>query len=474
LRSLTGVHPQRERFAEQLIEARYRSGRQGEALGEFRRIRADLVETLGIDPGPGLRELELQILRGDALPSLESSAVAERLELTVRPSAPAAEETAALPGSVGGRGTGSCQLPLDVPDFVGRDDFSRMMVDHLVEAAQRDEQAIAAISGGPGVGKTAVAVHIAHRARAQFPDGQWFLRLGRPGGVVRPPELILTELLQNLGVDTSGVPTRTAALSATFRAALSGRRVLLVLDDVADVQQVQPLLPGTSGSAVLLTSRMSLIGLTALWGVRSHRLDVLADGYADELLVRLLGGARADAEPAAVAELAELCGGLPLALRIAATRLHHRDDADLAGFVGWLRTNTLAKLSLGRDPAISVLQEFESSYQRLSRGSQHLFGLLGAAGAGGLTAAEVAVRLEVADYESDDLFDQLQDASLLDCSVAGRFAVSGLLRRFARDKALSVPRPGVQAEPGERLEPMSDLSRIDPSASRDVEEWVSR
>lgn len=445
LRALTAAHPHRERFAEQLIEALYRSGRQSEALAEYRRIRTDLVDSLGIDPGPRLRELELTILRGDSMAADEP----DHRELVIgRP---------ATPDEVPADSQGAARLPLDVPDFVGREDFGTAILDDLVDAAGRQEQAIATISGSPGVGKTALAVHVAQQARTAFPDGQWLVRLRRADGVPRQPDAVLLELLQNLGVDTTGLPERTAALAATYRSALNGRRVLLVLDDVVDSQQAEQLLPGTSGSAVLLTSRMSLIGLTTLWGIRSHRLPVLDDESARRLLIRLLGEQRTAAEPEAVAKLAELCGGLPLALRIAATKLQQRDDPDLAAFVGWLSVNPLAKLSVGRDPAISVRREFESSYRRLEQQAQQLFAFIGSRPAAGVGADQVAIRFGIADFEAEELFDQLLDANLIECSTAGRYSATGLLRRYATQLAQTPVN-------GRHHQQLSDLTRLDPSA----------
>ena len=450
LRALTVTHPHRERFAEQLIESLYRSGRQGEALAEYRRIRADLVDSLGIDPGPRLRELELTILRGDQIGAEDT----DRHEPVVVRATVSDEVPGDAPGGPG-------RLPPDVPDFVGREDFAAAILDELVDAASRQEQAIATISGGPGVGKTAVAVHVAQQARAAFPDGQWLVRLRCQDGAARQSDAVLLELLQNLGVATTATtatPGHTAALAATYRAAIDGRRVLLVLDDVVDAHQVEPLLPGTSGSAVLLTSRTSLIGLTTLWGIRSHRLPVLDDESARLLLTRLLDERWTTAEPQAVGELIDLCGGLPLALRIAATKLRQRDDPDLAGFVGWLSTNPLAKLSVGRDPVVSVRRELESSYRRLEKPAQQLFAFIGACSPAGVTADQVAARFGIADFEAEELFDQLLDSSLLDCSAAGRYSVSGLLHRFATELARTLPATRSEHEA------LSDLTRIDPSA----------
>lgn len=414
--SATAAHPGRERFAEQLVEALYRAGRQGEALAEYRRVRSTLAGSLGIDPGPRLRALELTILRGDPVPERPRWAEGARAGVAVR--AP---------------GRASCHLPPAVPDFVGRDELVRTLAGQLTD---RDaEAAVAVISGAPGVGKTATAVHIAHRVRHAFPDGQWFVRLTTPGGAVRDPATALTELLLALGAEPTGLSGRIGALSARFRAATSGRRVLLVVDDAWGIEHVEHLLPGTAGSAVLVTSRMSLIGLTALRGIGSHRLEPLdADGSV-RLLDRLLDGTAGRADRPAVRELAELCGGLPLALRIAATKMRHRNVPDLAGYVSWLRVDPLARLSVGSQPPISVRAAFDTSYRRLEPRTRRVFDVVGAAPAGEVGPDRVAGRLGVAEHEAEELLDQLLDAGLVSGTAPGRYGMSGLLRRYAADRS---------------------------------------
>lgn len=429
LRSLTATHPQRERFAEHLMTALHRCGRRSEALEEFRRVRATLVDELGVDPGAGLRRLELAVLRGDPVdPAVRSGPVAPG---PVRPPVAPADRSPAIAHR-------SIEMPLPTPDFVGRAAVCDEIAAHLVAPASADgsHRAVATISGPPGVGKTALAIRVAHRVRASFPDGQCHLRLTAPDGVAREPAELLVELLRTLGADPDPAATQVPELAATFRSAIEGRRMLLLLDAAAGVEQVQPLLPGASGSAVLVTSRRSLAGLVVLWGIPSHRLDVLAPAESLHLLGCLLGEQRVAGQRAAAVELAELCGHLPLALRIAATKLLHRPDRDLSGFTQWLRTGTLAKLSIGGSPALSLRAEYEACYRELTEPARRLLRFAGARGDGELTVACVTEQLRLPELVVEDTLDQLFDASLLRERAPGRFGLAGPLRVFAAEKAL--------------------------------------
>ncbi|MFS8099249.1 AAA family ATPase [Lentzea alba] len=286
LSTVAGRHPLDERVAGQLMTALYRNGRQAGALEVYQRIRRRLADELGADPGPALRRLHHQILTAD--PALTT-------------------------GAAGRPWRTQCQLVLDVADFVGRDE----LVDRLTEFLRRPGGVmIAAITGAPGVGKTTVAVRVAHRLRSAFPDGQWFIGLGGS----RAPLDVLGDLLEAAGVED--VPPSLDARAAVLRATLADRQVLLVVDDARDADHVRPLLPGTAGCAVLVTSRNDMSELTALQGGLCFRVDALDAAEARTLLARVLGPAAVLAEPRAADELAAQCGHLPRKIRLAATRLH--------------------------------------------------------------------------------------------------------------------------------------------------------
>ncbi len=289
--ALTSRHPLRERLWAQLMLALYRCGRQADALHAYRTVARRLADELGIDPNQQLQRLHHAILVAD--PSLAAPA---------GPTAPWSPQF---------------QLPLDIDDFVGRAD----LVDRIRGLLARDRGVpIVWLSGPPGVGKTALAIRVGHLLRATYPDGQWYVRLG--GATNRhDPGDVLAELLRTSGVERADLPERLDARAAAFRARLADRRVLLLLDDAAEAEQVQPLLPGTAGCAVLVTSRQDLSGLSARYGARGITLDALAPEDAETLLTQVMG---TGADAAGVAELARLCGYLPLALRIAAVNLTRR------------------------------------------------------------------------------------------------------------------------------------------------------
>ncbi|HEY0641375.1 MAG TPA: BTAD domain-containing putative transcriptional regulator, partial [Pseudonocardiaceae bacterium] len=321
LTALTGEHPLREPFWGQLMVALHRCGRQAEALDAYRTVAATLADQLGIDPGEELRRLHQAIVTGEVG------------EVGVTGTAGTAGTVAA--GEPAGHGWRAvCQLPLEPGGLVGR----RAAADRVRELLTRPGPVpVVTVSGPPGVGKTALALHVAHRVRPEFPDGQWFVRLAG-AAAPRDPADVLAELLRASGEDGAAVPDGPEERAAALRARLADRRVLLVLDDAAGVAQVAPLLPGTTGNAVLVTSRDDLAGLAVFHGGHGVRLSALDGADAGVLLERALGSARARAEGDAVAELVELCGRLPLALRIAAADLTARPERPVADYVAELRT----------------------------------------------------------------------------------------------------------------------------------------
>ncbi|MEJ8640902.1 BTAD domain-containing putative transcriptional regulator [Streptomyces sp. MS1.HAVA.3] len=292
-------HPVRERFTEQLIEALYRTGRQAEALAEFRTVRDRLRDELGIDPGQGLRRLELAILRAEDL--------APAPRETVR--AVTAVEVPALPAGAAGAAR-PARAVLPVPAFAGRENDRRAMAAGLTSA---DGPRLVVVSGAPGIGKSALARQTAYEVQDAFPGGVFTLQLARPDGTA-----IAVEEAAQLLPEPGG-----------------GRR-LIVLDGAAGAWQVLPLLPAAGDAAVLVTSRRGLAAVVATHGGAVHRLDVLRPAEAYGLLAGLMGAERIAAEPAAVRELATVCGHFPLALRIAAGRLLTRPGLSVADCAAWL------------------------------------------------------------------------------------------------------------------------------------------
>ncbi|MEU6035711.1 BTAD domain-containing putative transcriptional regulator [Actinomadura sp. NPDC047616] len=351
LKALAAAHPQREPLHGLLMRALYRAGRQAEALDVYDRAAATLRDELGLDPGDRLQELRQAILTRTE-------------DAGVRPQAPVS-----LVADDAWRA--ACQLPPAPADFTGRADALARIERLLAPERLRPLDLavpIVTVSGPPGAGKTALAVHAAHRLRERFPDGQLYAPLGS-----RDPADVAEDLLRGLGLAAAAIPERIEARAAVLRARLADRRVLLVLDDADEAAQIQPLLPGTAGSAVLVTSRRLLADLP---GNHVVRLGPLSPGEAGDLLQRMVGPGRVAADPDAARDIAAACGHLPLALRIAGARLAARPSIGLAGLAGRLRDHRrrLDELSLG---SLEVRAGLRLAYQALDPAARTAFRRLG-------------------------------------------------------------------------------------------------
>jgi DNA-binding SARP family transcriptional activator/Tfp pilus assembly protein PilF len=429
LEQLTAADPLDEHLHGQLILALYRAGRPADALAVYDRIRQALLADLGIDPGHQLRDLHAAILRQD-----QSLTVPAPRTAAAVPAVPAA---AAVPVPA--------QLPLAVPGFTGRTaELARLDAllpppdDQAGTASPAAPMAVAVISGTPGVGKTALAVHWAHRITDRFPGGQLYadLRGFDPAGTAVSPAEALHGFLLALGVAPDRVPAGLEARTALYRTRLAGQRVLVVLDNARDPAQVRPLLPGTPGCLAVVTSRQQLTSLTVTENAHPLILDLMAAAEARDLLAARLGGQRAGAEPGAVAEIVTLCARLPLALAIAAARAAARPRFTLAELADELRAAQPGLDALaGDDPTVDPRAVFSWSYRALPPPAAGLFRLLSLAPGPDITAPAAASLAAVPLAQARRLLTDLATAHLLTEHAPRRYACHDLLRAYARELA---------------------------------------
>ena len=408
LRKLIVEHPLREQLWVLLLTALYRSGRRADALEAYQEVRALLAEELGLEPGPALAELQQQILTDD--PALSPLAL----------------------GPVTGRQP-VCQLPGDTADFVGRADLVSQIHRYLTGG---DGAPVVVLAGPPGVGKTALAVHAARRFAGEFPDGQLWVDLrGYSGGAAMSPTAALSQFLRTLGLPPEQIGLAGLdELSSLFRQYLAGRRAIIVLDNAAEADQVRPLLPGTPGCAVIVTSRANLAGLTATHGALRIAVPTLTPDDADVLLRRMLGADLVSAEPGAAAELAKACGLLPLALRIAAASLAEAQGG-IAEYVGRLRADRIGELVIDGDDHTAVRVAFDHSYARLEPEAARMFRVLGLVPGPDFDRLAVASLAGLALDQASRVLRSLTGANLVQRESGNRYRLHDLLRDYAADRS---------------------------------------
>jgi DNA-binding SARP family transcriptional activator len=395
LTGLAAEHPLVESLTAALMRALHTAGRSTEALDRCARHRAVLADTHGTDQSAELRDLYAAILRGEVEPPV------------TRTPEPA-------------------QLPADVPAFAGREEHLDRLDEHV------GRRPAVAISGTAGVGKTTLAVHWAHRARHAFPDGQFYVNLRGfdPGGQAMDPADALRGFLDALDVSPQRIPVGLDAQAALFRSLLTGRRILVVLDNARDTGQVRPLLPGSPGCLALITSRNQLTGMIAAGTAHPVVLGVLTWEEARRLLAARLGPLRVAAEPDAVDDIIDRCAHLPLALTIVAARAATNPRFPLAALAAELHAG-LDVLD-GGDPASDVRSVFSWSYRQLSPAAARMFRLLGLHPGPDIGAA---MATSLAGRRAGPLLAELARAHLLTEHVPGRYAFHDLLRNYAAELA---------------------------------------
>jgi hypothetical protein len=327
-------------------------------------------------------------------------------------------------------------LPADINDFTGRYEQADKVSRLVTAEGGRSHTAvpITVISGKPGIGKTALALHVAHKVSDQFPDGQMYANLRGAEADAQDPAEVLAGFLRELGVDGSDIPERVDDRARMYRARLADRRVLVVLDNAVDEAQVRPLLPGAAGCAVLVTSRSRM---AALAGSHSVPLDVMPADQSAELLATIIGRERAEAEPAAVAEITRLCGFLPLAIRIAGARLKSRPAWRISWFAERLRDES-RRLDLLKAGDLEVRASFALSYQGQNADAQRAFRFAGIM-TSDFPAWNLAALLDTDADQAEQLLEELVDAQLVevigvDATGLIRYGLHELLRDFARER----------------------------------------
>ncbi|MFF7229888.1 DNA-binding SARP family transcriptional activator [Streptomyces sp. 2333.5] len=422
LTALTAAHPLRERLRELLMLALYRSGRQAEALAVYADTRRLLADELGVDPCASLSDLHQRILRADIeldAPPVTSDGPGSTDQVIVRPQ----------------------QLPATVADFTGRTTFVSELGAQLA-TAEGSVMAVSALTGIGGVGKTTLAVHVAHAAREHFPDGQLYVDLQGAGHTPSEPEAVLGSFLRALGTADSAIPDGLEERSALYRSTLAGRRVLALLDNARDAAQIRPLLPGAEGCAALVTSRARMIDLAGAYLID---VDVMSPEEALNLFTRIVGEERVDSERQAAMAVVGACGFLPLAIRIAASRLAARRTWTVSTLARKL-ADERRRLDELRAGDLAVTATFELGYGQLEPHQARAFRLLGLADGPDISLAAAAALLDMDSEDAEDLIESLVDASLLESAAPGRYRFHDLVRLYARVCAERDEQPPAERE----------------------------
>ncbi|MEU4830037.1 BTAD domain-containing putative transcriptional regulator [Streptosporangium sp. NPDC023615] len=471
--ALVGDHPLRERLRAQLMLAYYRCGRRAEALSAFADTRATLIEELGIEPGPDLTSMHRRILADD--PSLMPAHTAR--PAPVARSGPA-DRTGDVPGpgTAGDPGAGTtkarnaldgqggrlpaategraavegdrpapepraaqaiaelprpAQLPAAASDFTGRRQIIARLRTLLSDRNGSEGVPVAAISGIGGVGKTALAVHVAHAMHDLFPDGQLYADLRGYGEEPAAPESVLAAFLRGLGLPGDALPDGLAERSALFRSLLADRRMLVLLDNARDAAQVSQLLPGSTGCAAIVTSRGKLADLAS---ARLVDLDVMEPEEALALFGTVAGTERVEAERGSAMDVVAACGFLPLAVRIVAARLASRPSWTVASLVARL-ADERRRLDEMRVGDLAVEATFALGYGQLGPAQARAFRLLSLPGGPDISVLAASALLDLDPMDTEDILESLVDASLLEAPTPGRYRFHDLLKLFARRTA---------------------------------------
>ncbi|MCP3805044.1 NB-ARC domain-containing protein [Allokutzneria sp. A3M-2-11 16] len=425
LQSLVHRYPLREGLWRSLMLALHGSGRQAEALAAYERVRSHLVETLGIDPSPALRGVHRLVLGADGAPAAEEASARELAESL-------AEHAATAPW------VSACALPPDVVNLVGRE----KELDEIAEWLTADSLAgpgVAVVHGLSGIGKSAIAVRLAHRLRDRFPDGQHWLRLGATAEVPQQAFAAMGDLLYATGVRAKSIPSAPGARESAYRTRLNGRRLLVVLDDATDAGQVDAVITGSERCAFVVTGKQALRSLSGR--VRNFRVEELSHEHGFDLLVRMIGAGRVGEEEDAVHEIVDHCGGHPLALRVIAARIGALPGRRIGSVVPRLR-DARRRLDQFVTPDQQVRSSFALGYASMPEWLQRTF--RGLSLLGEHTFASWVAGLLAGDDDGDRVVAELVDRGMLtpgglDETGEPRYQLHSLLALYAEEQAVAHP-----------------------------------
>jgi DNA-binding SARP family transcriptional activator/tetratricopeptide (TPR) repeat protein len=416
LKQVAVDEPLNESLQARLMLVLAATGQQALALAHYQAIRERLGDELGVHPGTEMRTAYGKVLQQDYPADLADQVV-----------------------TAGGQGYAPlvppAQLPADLPTFAGRESELWHVAQMLGPGGDCPTVAVCAIDGMAGIGKTTFAIHWAHRIAKHFADGQLYLNLRGfdSSGAATAPADALYALLCSLGVPASYIPDGLDARAGLYRSVLAGKRVLIVLDNARDVQQVRPLLPGSPGCLIIATSRNPLIGLAMTDGARLLTLNLPSLPTAMQTLERRLGAGRVAAEPAAVEEIIQLCGRLPLALAIVSARAAAHPGFTLGSIAGDLRRTQGRLDAFAAGTAADARSVFSWSYRQLSPQACRLFRLLSLPSPVDITVAAGASLLGVPPDEATRLIAELADTALLTEHQPGRYSFHDLIRAYAAE-----------------------------------------
>ncbi|MDQ1039029.1 DNA-binding SARP family transcriptional activator [Streptomyces sp. V3I8] len=443
LRQAAESDPLNEHLQARLVLVLAAEGQSAQALEHYQAVRSRLASELGVDPGAELRDAQIRVLRGTVAPT------------TGARSGAAVVPAAATTGAEAFPGVRPAQLPADLHAFTGRRTELEWLRGLLpADGGPPEAAVVSAIVGAPGVGKTTLALHWAHRNAHRFPDGQLYVNLRGYdlAGAALAPSAAIRCFLEALGVPAENIPPTLDGQTVLYRSLLARRRILVVLDNARSAEQVRPLLPGTPTCLTVITSREQMPGLVASHGARSLRLDLLTVTESLEFMSKRLGAARVEADGQAALGIAEQCGRLPLALAIVCARTESRAAVPLADIAAELAESRddLGVFAVG-DPATDPRSVFSWSYRTLTPAAAGAFRLLWMCPPHGVSPQAVASLTGRTARETGPVLCELTRASLWSEPAPGLYSSHELLRTFAQELSLAEDAPDAREDARRRL-----------------------